>query len=911
MSTKIRSAKIKMVDAPSDFIEEARRLQKQENLFTEFLIDAIGEPIYMSIDRCEEILYIPNKESLSRWFPNRKLSDNDVLEIQKMAKVILSLPNNQTTKCAGALFDPNWRGGLVSGGGNENALIKACVKLQNGSITKTAAKKAVIFSKKKVKVSRLKNADLSVEQIEDIIESFVAGDIDIDGVRQICFDHDKMWPHILPLRQRGLLPICLGFEFKSRNHFLHVYRYGRTKVDKYLKSDKKASLIRKEKQARRDELSEKGDHKNDLPLYVEMIEEGLKLDDNFNVTHSCVSDLSNENKKYPAVVILRTLLETEKYKRLKDSLKPLSELYELELWLANPRNGRANIALFKDRWGDILYFQSQLMPFNIWTQDNNPYVDLHLHDTCSSIRGLPSGYVDQMRVSPATQKGHWDASYIHGNRHRQAIDAKLKSVGAHYKKGTLWLYLPLEIETPEVDKLVRKAFEALQYSRKTALKATLPIGTRVMGIDLNIHPAFAFAIFEITKDEGILLENGLRAKLISVSSMGAIADQKLMTSINKLVEVINATRFVIKYIKGYKDNKHVYMKDYIPTALANSGLCSLTGDFREDREKVSLLMRDIKRKFQQLKLEKRTNDLLLKHIFPPAEAFEYYCLLDSYIPLVTAFNHMTMKERDDSCASGLKESRTRLRDDLRKKLISGIEHVAISNGVHIVIGEDFNYRQDKLLKRHENRLWRRLSAKTTISFLKERLLDSGILFDTVDPRYTSQSCANGLALRKHSKYYPDIPKENLYVPVNGDVYVVDSDLQAAYNIAAQFLTRYEEPCHLRCKVLGDNRFLVINDNKSKRLAAFLGSNFAIATLEDGQLEFEKVSSRKKYDSLGKDKETTSLCRSDGQWMTGDKYYSWKTETYRAIIGGEIQPEEIANKVLTHNDLHQMYIESDA
>jgi hypothetical protein len=124
----------------------------------------------------------------------------------------------------------------------------------------------------------------------------------------------------------------------------------------------------------------------------------------------------------------------------------------------------------------------------------------------------------------------------------------------------------------------------------------------------------------------------------------------------------------------------------------------------------------------------------------------------------------------------------------------------------------------------------------------------------VDPRHTSQtSCVT-----EEFGYRPVVGKENFYFEQDRQLYRINSDINAAINIARRFLTRYRSLSQLWAYPLDDGTYLVNAERDHER--AYLeiesgspharlrptGRNFALEGVSDeerGQLQ-ERIAKRR-------------------------------------------------------------------
>jgi len=420
---------------------------------------------------------------------------------------------------------------------------------------------------------------------------------------------------------------------------------------------------------------------------------------------------------------------------------------------------------------------------------------------------------------------------------------------------------------PEESKKGHAYFRAPLRDSSPKPKANLTI----MGLDLGINPAFAFAVCTLGRHDRGIASPVAKMKPVTFHATGVygkIANRALHSEIRALSDRCYYGPKYIRLSKKLRDRgrlNEVEEKLLEETFVPGFGITHVV-DPEDRRRRIAQCVKEIKLEFKRLRHQfymRYHGDRRKQPELVSPECFQMLFLLKNLRSLLKSWNryHWTTDDREQRGGSPDElRSYTRhynnLRLDTLKKLTCAVVRTAKQHGVDLIAIEDIKRgdRDDEVKRRKENSLLSLWAPGMVLERIEQELRNEGMLTWRVDPRHTSQtSCVT-----EEFGYRPVVGKENFYFEQDRQLYRINSDINAAINIARRFLTRYRSLSQLWAYPLDDGTYLVNAERDHER--AYLeiesgspharlrptGRNFALEGVSDeerGQLQ-ERIAKRR-------------------------------------------------------------------
>jgi len=419
-------------------------------------------------------------------------------------------------------------------------------------------------------------------------------------------------------------------------------------------------------------------------------------------------------------------------------------------------------------------------------------------------------YLDNLEIEDA-KNGSYKLSYMVNKKYKR--ESFIKEPKMKMYNGKLYMYFPMSNEFEED----RDSFALLTYfSRSSNSKSQIDEASnilqnrkiRVCGVDLGINPTFALSVLEYS-------DNKITDTNIGMKHEGSY------NNFSEIRKQINDVTDMISYLKSKYDNceKDYSSKidDHIKSRLNEeiSNFCDLVS---YKRNKNTIIRKEIKNVEKEINKIKNCRRHTLKKDL--TENFGWVSALNEFISLKHSFNDMgesfdSKTNPSYSYFEKWKRYIDNIKDDSVKTVSREILNFCIENSVDFIALEDLQTfaPSDDRTKSHN-----KLTQLWCFGKLKKCLEDIASMYgihvySSTDPRNTSDTHFES----KNFGYRDESNKHNLWVNVDGEYTVVDSDINASKNIANRFLTHHKDLKQL--PMIGDGTLFKI-DSSSKRNKSF-------------------------------------------------------------------------------------------
>lgn len=375
-----------------------------------------------------------------------------------------------------------------------------------------------------------------------------------------------------------------------------------------------------------------------------------------------------------------------------------------------------------------------------------------------------------------------------------------------------------------------------------------------MGVDLGLNPLLALAVYEVKKNKKGVDIGGEKVKYTHISSSDYLSSYMEKEGKQKSIDMarkaesfasgvkcmINIARNHTNYLEDIEvsgEGKEVnvaHMKSQCDNFIKNNT------DFDGVEDYIKWIDKNLY-KVDKKDWKKKTSDWIVPSLIQEAKKkvsdfrSEYHNYEDKY-HYSTQVNHVcrlqiekikalkslistlnsfsTLGLTDDERNEYGKGNRpcgeywdyiNGLRNYLSKGIASIIVNHALRNNVNIIFIEDLDMKVSSFDSKEENALKSLWSASQIMDYLNKFTAKHSIVVQKVNPFMTSQySCETGeMGLRG-----PGSDKASFRYEINGEIKEMNSDINAARNIAIRGITRHSDMPQFRSKVVSDNKFIL-------------------------------------------------------------------------------------------------------
>jgi IS605 OrfB family transposase len=491
-------------------------------------------------------------------------------------------------------------------------------------------------------------------------------------------------------------------------------------------------------------------------------------------------------------------------------------------------------------------------PFGLSADGNSLRFVVHSSAGDIGLRCVPSRYFWQPCVQPAKDGYAVEFTRLGGGNPRIAGVVKepaLMRVNDRY-------YINMRVNVP-VAPIPEETASTKVYFQTNLAKGKVAVPKlrspfRVMGVDLGLNPAFAYAVADLGKRGKIAcpVSNMPPAGFESSGTIGKIVSKRLHGELKDLADQCYYGPKYIAISKRLRDGKKLneIEESLLETFVAGFGIVHVSNP-RERKDQIGRRVGEIVRKFRQLSREfsQRDNPSCRAKNWEsvPAEGFQMLRLLQNIRRLLRSWarydwaKDQTGKPPQNELVT-YNERYRNLRLDTLKKLVHSIVRTAKEHRINLVVVEDLGVvdYDDEVKGRKENTLRSLWSPNMVLTALERELVNEGIDIVRVDPRHTSQISS----LTEEFGYRSRSAKEKFYYLHKGTIYRINADVNAAMNLARRFLTRYRTLTGIRAWEMKDGSYLV-PESESKYFNAFL-------KLETGKTYAKLVAGKDGHELLG-------------------------------------------------------------
>lgn len=386
-------------------------------------------------------------------------------------------------------------------------------------------------------------------------------------------------------------------------------------------------------------------------------------------------------------------------------------------------------------------------------------------------------------------------------------------------------------------------------------KSTLELDDfNIMGVDLGINPLLSLAVYNVKKDPNGI-DNGqdtLRYELVTthMAKQHDLESIKKIEKVNRLVQsvriLISHTNKHLRAIENKKNGRRTYEVD-IPFAKLNyEHVLKESSEFNSVEEYltyvknnlqgvdpkqwkkksfnwvVGKLINVVKKEFKKIRSAYGDSEDKAKYVreenFVSTKNMRKIELTRNLISLLNSYTFlgMTDEEREGfnknhKPCSDLWDYLTGLRSFLSKNMASIIIHHALKNNVNVIFLEDLDHKANFMDNKEENRLKSVWGASDMIKYLESFASKHSIAICKVDPTLTSQIDAETNELG----YRDEKNKSDLYVRRDSEIVVIDSDINAAKNIAIRGLNRHSSLPLFRTVQINDSTYAMSFSNMAE------------------------------------------------------------------------------------------------
>lgn len=375
-----------------------------------------------------------------------------------------------------------------------------------------------------------------------------------------------------------------------------------------------------------------------------------------------------------------------------------------------------------------------------------------------------------------------------------------------------------------------------------------------MGVDLGLNPLLALAVYEIKKDKKGEDIGGEKVTYTHIASSDALSSDIVKMDKQKNIDMarnadsfasgiksmIDIARNHVNYLEDIKasgDGKEVnigFMKmnceNFIKNNTDFSGVedymswieNNLYGVDKKDWKKktsnwvVPFLIKEAKKKVSKFRSEYHNYEDKYQYSTQTNHVcrlqIEKIKALKSLISMLNSFS--TLGLTDDERNEYGKGNRpcgeywdyiNGLRNYLSKGIASIIVNNALRNNVNIIFIEDLDMKASSFDSREENQLKSLWSASQIMDYLNKFAAKHSIVVQKVNPFMTSQySCETGeMGLRGSGS-----DKASFRYEIDGEIEEMNSDINAARNIAVRGITRHSNMPQFKAKIVSNNKFIL-------------------------------------------------------------------------------------------------------
>ena len=633
----------------------------------------------------------------------------------------------------------------------------------------------------------------------------------------------------------------------------------------------------------------------DFVKEVESRNEGVKRN---GITKKCVLVIGKhfpkkEPKDFQVVV---DILKQEKYKGLWEDFEELGFTY-----LAEEKYKRAREMPYYTQFDPenspfplVFGLTGRGYPFTIATGKNNLLFTLKFPDDVDvGLNGMPSRYF----WDPVVEKdgNGFKLAFTKCNSLNPRVESVVKELAIiktpkAYYVSVNFQYNPILIADSAKD--ARGYFSAALETNKEK-----PVDTvRVMGLDLGMNPAGAFAIIPIKgglSNFTCPVEGFPDSAFEAMGIIGKSYSDKMLKSLCKLSNDCVVGVHYIRLSKAIRDCKEFDDKDkeFLSETISKWSIEHHLDAIERKKvvsEKVGKIVGQFKKLHTLFALRECPGPNKAERAC--AESFKMLLVLKNIQRLLKSWNRYDWTEKDKGREPPPNELNkyqnwyNNLRGDVEKKLIFSIVQVAKKNNIDIVACEDLAQRDrdDEVKSRSENSLMSLWGHGSLIDRLELALFVEGILLSKVDPKHTSQlsSITDEFGARDKNN------KANFYFEdENYVIWRIHADINAAMNIARRFLTRYRSLTSIKGLPLPDGSYIIQNGQKRQRsfLKLFCGETQALFAPNGDHFVLRGIT-KKEHDALidTAKKDSEWFYRHRGVWILRDVHKKWQASLLKQV-----------------------------
>lgn len=499
----------------------------------------------------------------------------------------------------------------------------------------------------------------------------------------------------------------------------------------------------------------------------------------------------------------KLVIQLQKEAETDDSEKKTKELEKAQRRLERMRP-EAELRLFQPDVPISLFLGSNFVRYEL--EESGPRMQLTAKGS-----GILAG---EFKVSFGAGNGHnilrhlrlakqdeggctYEVSYLeNGKRPRKML---LKEPQIHYKdaKGTgpgIYLHMPLMCE--EESTMFAGANPAFQRQWPKPVEGLNAVrNLRALGVDLNVNPAAAVAVMEAPAySEGLptavrLLESE-RIDLLTATGSDYYS---LCWRLRRLKSLMNRTKRAKKDGLQEDGTYKTLQEEHVRPVFADTeAYIEHVKQLPEDQLMwthpdvwmVGSKLRELRKEFNKRKHARFTRTCSL------ADEIAWCDLVFNIISVQKAFSFTGATEpaKEGYCRK-LRKTLFNSRQDTRRKLCRRIVDKALASGCKVIAMERLIREEEGPFGRKDNRLWDLWSPRMLLQDLTDMARMDGIGVVQVSHAHTSQ-----VVWETQTFGYRDAQnKHDLYYRKEDAVRVVNSDLNAACNIAARALDRHSNP----------------------------------------------------------------------------------------------------------------------
>uniref|UniRef100_A0ABF7PQ58 CasJ19 n=3 Tax=unclassified sequences TaxID=12908 RepID=A0ABF7PQ58_9ZZZZ len=723
--------------------------------------------------------------------------------------------------------------------------------------------------------------------MEDWRRFFAARDPDDLGRELLKTDTREGMAAALRLRERGVFPVSVP-EHLDLDSLKAAMASAAERLKSWLACNQRAVDEKSELRKRFEEALDGVDPEK-YALFEKFAAELQQAD--YNVTKKLVLAVS---AKFPATEPSEfkrgvEILKEDGYKPLWEDFRELGFVYLAERKWERRRGGAAvtlcdaDDSPIKVRFG----LTGRGRKFVLSAAGSRFLITVKLPCGDVGLTAVPSRYFWNPSVGRTTSNS-FRIEFTKRTTENRRYVGEVKEIGLVRQRGRYYFFIDYNFDPEEVSdetKVGRAFFRAPLNESRPKPKDKLT----VMGIDLGINPAFAFAVCTLGE-----CQDGIRSPVAKMEDVsfdstglrGGIGSQKLHREMHNLSDRCFYGARYIRLSKKLRDRgalndieARLLEEKYIPGFRIVH-----IEDADERRRTVGRTVKEIKQEYKRIRHQfylryhtsKRDRTELIS-----AEYFRMLFLVKNLRNLLKSWNryHWTTGDRErrggnpDELKSYVRYYNN-LRMDTLKKLTCAIVRTAKEHGATLVAMENIQRvdRDDEVKRRKENSLLSLWAPGMVLERVEQELKNEGILAWEVDPRHTSQTSC----ITDEFGYRSLVAKDTFYFEQDRKIHRIDADVNAAINIARRFLTRYRSLTQLWASLLDDGRYLVNVTRQHERAYLELQTGAPAATLNPtAEASYELVGLSPEEEELAqtriKRKKREPFYRHEGVWLTREKH----------------------------------------